>query len=483
MASNGAKEAILNGFIEKCQPARTPLLGFLEPDEEVRVCASDTDEIVNSLAEEFSPADLIESGLLAVQGDGTLTLVSALSGGTPFIVLRDAGTGQPYDLLTDTGCLAADALPIFQILRDAHTQQLLQEGPGLLVLAFSVAQVALLRSCGLASTLATGLDDFPLEHLDRLCETFGLSSLRSGLRMFPEERDAILGISTNPDVVDPLLPAMEAIGRDDENSESQTAPGTDAPSDNVPLETAQAYLVVLSWSPLQLSSAPPGALQAALDHLNELQRHLELDLEDIILWEVDEDFLERLQFIAERRSAALFRDVVRDAVEDSETRVADFGKEKPPVIGPPKEYASALARLQGASAAGRSGALTPIEKGYARKRVLQLLHEQVLGPLHEFALAAEDPVERNILVAFAELSTLFHLNSISLGEQLSRYTVQSMLEQGIQLPQDQYKNILAMAGRLIAMANVRQQCNPPKATIIEVTANDSPGFPRSPHSG
>ena len=65
--------------------------------------------------------------------------------GEPLIVLRDAETDEPYELLTDMGCLSAGTLPCFASLRDRHTRDCLERGAEDLFAAFSIWDAVVLR--------------------------------------------------------------------------------------------------------------------------------------------------------------------------------------------------------------------------------------------------------------------------------------------------------------------------------------------------
>ncbi len=118
-----------------------------------------------------------------------------------------------------------------------------------------------------------------------------------------------------------------------------------------------------------------------------------------------------------------------------------------------------------------------------RGDVQRLLNQQVVGPVRELALASSNPVERNLLMGFAELSNVFHMQTVVIGEQLNGRIADRGVERGGQLPEDQFKHLMAMADRLIGMARATERCKQPRATIIESKTIDSPNVPRLPHSG
>ncbi len=454
-------------------------LGFIEAEEDVWECPPDPDEIISVLAAEFSTEDLIESRIAVAEEDGRIVLAPALTGGASFVVLRDADSGHAYELLTDAGCPSADALPVFEILRDARTQQLLEQGSGELVVACDVENVALLRACGLPATLATGLDELPLEQAERFSESFESAAFRRGRLMSQEgiREDLENPLEGHPE--DPLSRMMRNMVNGEEASAEQPATCDDSGSVNSSTEPVESQLVFLGWTPSELSSAAPPPLSAVVDHLRQLERFLDVCLDDIGLWEADEETIERLRFIAERRSAAIFKQALLDAAENIDACIGQFGEAQLPAIGPPNDYTTALIRFQESSSAeDRSGWLDQNQTSKAWRDVQRLLCQQVVGPLRELALATLDPVQRNLLMGFAELSHVFHLQSVVMGEQLSR----RIAERGGEVPEDQFKKWMALTDRLIGMAKATERCSQPTATIIESNTSNSPSFPRLPHS-
>ena len=458
-------------------------LGFLEVDEEVYVCPLEPAEVVRALNEDFSIEDLVDSGILVAAEGEAVALAPALTGTASFVVMRDAVTHQPYELLTRKGCLFAEALPVFEILRDGRTQDLIEDGTGDLFVAFDLEQVVMLRACGLPATLAQGLDDLPLEYVEQFCESFAVTRSRSDRLVSREEIEDEHRSQSECHPEDPIRRMMRDRMNDDVGGAGQAA-DCDAPSStDVSASPISARLVFLGWTPMEISNAVPLQLKAIVDHLHQLQRFMGVELYDIGLWEVNEETIERLRFIAKRNSSVIFKEAMRDAA-DNTIGILQFGKKKSVAIVPPNNYTTALARLLGCSS-GEGGIRLPgpNQRNEAWRDVQRLLSQQVVGPLRELALATSNPIDRNLLMSLAELSNVFHLQSVAMGEQLSRRIAECGIESGGQLPEDQFKNLMAMADRMIGIARATEKCNQPRTTVIESRVIDSPSFPRLPHSG
>jgi hypothetical protein len=167
--------------------------------------------------------------------------------------------------------------------------------------------------------------------------------------------------------------------------------------------------------------------------------------------------------------------------------IVGFGEEeeKPKQLGPPTDYPTALARLQAARFDENKSIPTGPDE---RKRVWQscqrLLYEQVVGPLMEDAMAAANPIERTLRLGVAELSHVFHIQTVLLAEKLNRQIAERGIDRVDALPEEQLKNLMAMADRLLNITKGIERWSPPsQTTIIQSKVLNSPTTPRLPHSG
>lgn len=468
MPSCESKSKIIERFLALCQRSTDKPLGFLEMDEDVHVSPSDPADAVNALRAEIPLEDLLDSGLLAEEEGGSVSLAPPLAGGKSFIVLRDADTGQPFELLTRAGCLAADKLPVFEILRDGRTRQLLEQSSEKLFVAFDLEDVLMLRACGLAATLAVGLDDLPPACVEQFNESFGLKHLRKELSPSHEQI--------------PAASEAQAEAAPEEAGGDPTARSTSG-SGHVQAEPVRATLVLLGWAPAELSGEPPAQLPATIEHLQQLERYMDADLINIELWNMDEESVARLRFIAAYGNSTIFKNALHEEAEEIYDGIAGFGEESTSATEPPQDYTTALARLH-ESGLSQSGALGP--NPYSSQSVWRdtrrLLDQQVVTPLRELALTTHNPLRRALLMGCADFSHLFHMQSILIDEQLSRRIADRGLGKGVSLPKDQIRNLTAIADRLIGLAKAAQTCHQPPTTIIETRAIDSTAFPRLPRS-
>ncbi|SFJ41887.1 hypothetical protein [Planctomicrobium piriforme] len=470
---HATKPTILEQFLEHCQRPSHKLLGFLEPDADVWTLPQDPAAVVEELKKTFATVDLISSGLVCAAKEGSLVLVPAISNGACIVVCRDAATLRPFELLTASGCLDADALPVLEVLRDARTRRLLQQGTGDLVAAFDLEQVVLLRACGIPATLAYGLNAVPLEQLDQLCKSFDLSWTGGGQSRLGTAAGAEHGQESEDHPDDPIRRLL----RNKTSGGPALCPPTFPPAAATPLKAIEARLAVLGWMPLELANAVPLPLRSIIDHFQQLERFLGFDMQGISLWEADEEMIARLKFIANSASAAIFIEALHDAADEGVISLTQFGKPKPEPKGPANDYSTALAQLheraQMDAGHGMSGARSLQEAWCDYQR---LLNQQVIDPLRAEALAAGTSQESNLLMAQAELSHLLHLQAAALTTQLH-------CRREEQLPAEQFKNLMATTDRFVSVVKATVQCGRPKTAMFPSRTLGAQNFPRLPRFG
>ena len=342
-------------------------------------------------------------------------------------------------------------------------------------------------AAGLPATLAKGLHDLPLDDVDQFCDSFSLGRDRSERH---RESDAC---DDQDETEDQPMDPVRALGL---RLAGQTAPEQSATGENgdenlsgvggagaLPVKTRLAFV---GWSPAALGVDIPGNLKSIAEHFAKLDRFMGVELYDLGLWLPEGEEIERLRFFAENRQTDLFRETMLDSAYDVSS-IVGFGKEeeKPKQLGPPTDYPTALARLQAARFDENKSIPTGPDE---RKRVWQscqrLLYEQVVGPLMEDAMAAANPIERTLRLGVAELSHVFHTQTVLLAEKLNRQIAERGIDRVDALPEEQLKNLMAMADRLLNITKgIERWSPPPQTTIIQSKVLNSPTTLRLPHSG
>jgi hypothetical protein len=235
---------------------------------------------------------------------------------------------------------------------------------------------------------------------------------------------------------------------------------------------------------LELSDTVPAPLKALVDHLQQLERFLEIELDDIGLWPANEEMIARLRFIADRGNSAYFREALVDAAANNDTGIDQFGEEQALATAPSEHYTTALARLRESGLSERGTGWSDQDLRHETWREVRRLHdEQIVAPLRASALATGDPLQRILLMACAEISEVFHMQSFAVAEQLSRGIAGRGAERGGQMPADQFQNLMATTDRLIAVAKAAKTCQPPPATSAAPQPIQLTSVPRLPHCG
>jgi hypothetical protein len=447
-----ATTQILTRFLAECKKPAELLLGFLAADDDVRTGPPDPAAVIGRLAEEFPVEELLASGV-AVRGEGDVLAIAAGLVEGPFIVLRHALSREPFDLLTDRGCLT-DALPALQAVADFRTQKLFAAADDILYAAFCVADVILLRACGLAATLVHGLDSWPIVRIDRLCQAFDLT-----IEKTHDQGDSGAGDDTWDD---------DTSGDDDEDEDD---------TQRCPENQVRPRLVVVAWTPSALSPAVPVQLEPVMNYFQLLHKHMGLELLDLLLWKADNSVLERLQFFCDHRCKKRFRRTLADSADT--VRVCGLGPAQAMTLDLPLDYPAAVARLHEASADPDRCSLQQWKIMW--NDVEKQLNAQVLAPLRVSAMRAEDPIARNLLVATAQVSHLFHIQALLANEQVLRSVSQGGVA-AIELPAEQCQRVLALADRVLKMTQEAERCIQPTISILPMPSLELPFIPRLPHS-
>ena len=316
-------------------------------------------------------------------------------------------------------------------------------------------------------------EELPLEDVDRFCESFSLTCRKSD-RVLSRER--VKTENGNQPQSRPNNPIP--------SSTSTTTDVGQPVESGSPAATIRAQLVFVGWTPSRLSDAVPSELKDVVDYFKQLNRFMRVDLYDLGLWNPDEETIERLRFIADRRSVVIFQEAFLDAADNIGAGMASVGQEQPRSLGPPADYPAALARLHELSSSDRSSqSLGPDQRRLAWGDVQKFLNQQVIHPIREYALATHHPIERSSLMGIAELSRVFHTRVVLINEKLNWQISERGIEHVDPLPDDQLKDLLATADRIINMTKVTERCSQPRAAILQSKTIDSQTFPRLPHSG
>ena len=404
-----------------------------------------------------------ESGLTRRSANGQLALHPCLAASAVgIILLRDSSTGGFRDLLTPTGCIFTERLPLFEVLTDQHTHRVLCGPQRQVWLTEHFADIVLLRSLGLAAAPLVGLAGASANQMEMLGQFYGVTRTLS-LRELEEASEAAL----DPDAADDETPTQEL----DPDNLLNLLPGRQRSTSTMPLppggdptfifagsnhggnkEEDHVPLGLVMWSLHSLSLAESPQARRAIDSLTELQTHRGLEIDHIDLWAPRESDLATLQFALARRESEWIKAALLDSLHMG---LRSLDVVMPAVIKPPLDMAAALDQLQEAL-------LDPAKDNSRNRRrealvsYLRAAGRQLGGPILRRAQATLDPLERSLWMQFAELNTIFLSRSPIAREQLLQGFAPGGSESST--PNKSVPELLAVSRQLVTLAKEIRKC-------------------------
>ncbi|OAI47570.1 hypothetical protein AYO44_01450 [Planctomycetaceae bacterium SCGC AG-212-F19] len=351
-------------------PAVPPLWEFVGPGSDWRASVNNGPATLAALQQQFSLPELQAARLVHRAANGSARLAPGLCDPTGGIVaLRGNAGAHPYALFTSAGYHSPTGNMLAEALIDHRIAAGVRE-TGLVFAPDVIADVGLLRQLDLPAILSPDWPSLPWDQLQFANESF-----------------------RGPDYTPPVHPALVA---------------ADAAPESVPpaaVAAGQPTLVLLAWSIAALHREPSPEQLATIAFLIKLRRTLSWALPGIMVWRPSVACLDRIRLLADYEHAAGIRELLLESsaeLEDIEDYALPEGVEAAPDLVTLE--ADLIARLRaGAGGRGMTGPIRAAEAAH-RHAVVQQLTE----PLRAWALAASDPVIRNLGVELADLEQLHH---------------------------------------------------------------------------
>jgi hypothetical protein len=469
------RSEIYHKVFERCAAFALPApWDFLVPDPDCRGPIPDPDATLAALQNEFTDDQLVDARVIERLPENRVRLSPVLvypTGGV--VALRDEPGRKPFELLTCAGALSGRDLPVFASMRDARTKDLATGNArcNALYVTCEIREVALLRSVGLAASMASGLDERSLETFRRLSQTpeFSLTepskayqeAMAAGAAELDAEvaadADALAGANsdvaanpTTPAAPDPAMPPVP------EKYVSGTPPQHTATwSSDEPLR------VLLGWRPLVLTlECPswPGLLAAELDLA---EQYLRLDFADMHVWRPVPEYLEKLKYLLKFRDEPLIRECLSGQYGDHFSIAAV----RPDPAGPSKNrppFMKAWDDLQDRLDEDRKHQRLSEEGDEGLRTYERLAEEELVRPLEDWALAHSDAQVRNAGVELAYVCRLLHRLKPWLQEELSMRG-EAFFRRKHTLPQDLLREYMKLVGqftRLLSILGQRRDASP-----------------------
>lgn len=459
-------------FIAQCEPHQfEEPWDFLPSHDDVRCLPAEPASLMMELREAYSEDALIEAGVAEFGEDGSLRVRAKLNApGEPVVVVRDHCTDSVVDMLTETGSVFEKELPIFSASVEKPLLLVPDRADCEVLLAFSLEDLAVLRVCGIAASLAAGVECLCPTDVDRLCEAFNLNrrqSARIEECQSVADEEAEEQSSGNVDPADWLARFRKM---DCDARTRQIASNEDA-DDEEPLGKR---LVLVAWSPATLDIRLPSGFDAVANHFKELEKYMGLDVSEVHVWKPTAEDLERLQFVMRYRDVGSAQGVLLDSLYDHVQSIERFGKDQPKRITVPADFPAAVVMLREALSANGSDCDKVQDQRDALQHVERLLHQQVVQPLMVEAMESRGASERALGLAAAHLIQMFLGQGVMINARIAKRITEKGLAGLDALPLEEIKGLLELADRVTKLFRELDRCRESTINVIQLSAVPQP---------
>jgi len=369
------------------------------------------------LTQQFPAAELLASGV-ARQVDGNLVLNPVLAAEDPGLIVLRKADGVAFDIVTAAGCVSG-APPIFKVHHDRVAKRGIAASPrrGVFV-TFSMLDMVLLRSLGVAVAPAAHLQSLRLRQLWRLL--------------------ALVGGTAEGDI------PQQAIELPTDEPEDRRTSGSTRPD-----HPAEFTLAIVAATISARTANAPVALPAVARYLSRAERNLGFLWRGIQVWYPTPRDLETLRFRWHLRSAGALRSFF--VTHPGTFPLKDFQRLNPsPTKGPTpaKKYFELLANLQ-------TKPIDPLDipailrnPQAAQQTYDAFIERQFLMPMVEKAMETANPEERARLMQISTLLRLHHGITPAILDMLRRSTEDIRNNGGQFLPTDTFRQFDHLHARL-----------------------------------
>ncbi len=344
----------------------------------------DREELLRRLLERFTRRELLRARVVQTDSDNGVALSGFLTTNDSYLcALQKPRAKKPFDLLAGGGGTLLGKLPTLAALDDEEFLARLKREGGRLFLAESAADVAILRSFGLPAAPSHEVERLGGKRLEKFCAKMGL----------------------------PLIGRLE--------NGSDAAPPKSRRKREQPTGPRIPWsLILVNWRPSQLNLDDVPAMLEIRSHLLALAERLGIPLDDFAIWKPSVVWLAGLRHALECGDPALVRELARGGFEDDCVMLDRW-----PLIEPqePRTFLEAISATHPPKDQFDRGTASP-----DRHLIERLLHRDVIEPMLKPEDEMTGPLERNLRVALAELSRVFHLSpwqsadgSVALRERLA----------------------------------------------------------------
>jgi hypothetical protein len=427
---------ILEMVLTLCPPFQmSPLWPRIPVDSDARLTPLSPLSLLGFLLADFPFDELLASGIIVPGADGNPSLNPKLSAAnTPVLGLRDAASGEFFDLVTPHGLVCGDGPSAFAAARDLHTVSALRvwdeslpawdECEPMLFVASDLRDVIIFRSLGLPAALGDGFDylgaaqveglhchfewwhERGKEDVVRPAESFAVATENPAP---PQQLEVCPDADADDDSADDAAAdGDDAHDTDDDAAADDAADDADEDDDEDDNVGARPNLMFVGWSLWTLSFVEPGMYHDALRAFFALEQQHDLGLLQVFAWNPTPDWGQELRVACERGAII---DVRKAIVASTLAHASDLFSLKKQAARPPEipidTLGAAREQLLTAFAAGRSDFTAPNRQQKAVADYRRIVERDLIRPLLD-GLEEADAIDRNALATAGSLLRTYY---------------------------------------------------------------------------
>lgn len=397
--------------------------------------------LLEQLQGKFAVGDLINSGVVRRDDDGSVVLHPALSSPDSVLwALYAKPKSPPFQIVADLQYVRKMPAPFAAPFQDFRTATLIKHRDDRVAVAFSMSDLAILRSLEIPSIPACGLYRLDRPDLERFC------------RVLKIVRDDVIDFPTGKPVPD---------------------------------TTGGRSLVLIDWSVERMEACVQTHAEELWSYWTDLKRHLKLAIADFLRLQPTTAELAAQRCLVEHG----WWDQVREEILDGHhVNARSLHIEK----SPPRPLHATLsdARSNYRRKLSSPDPLNPRGAAAARLQawadVQTHYEQQLLEPLIQLACDTHDPLERNLLLMMADVCRLLHPQMAQLSERVSRVYGEHGV--GGAISQEEFQQLIAVMDRMMALHQGIQTCRKNqlfsknrrrRLNMLGGTAGESTSHPKS----
>ena len=269
---------------------------------------------------------------------------------------------------------------------------------GALLVAFSMADLVALRLVGIPATMACGLQQLTGDYLVDFCRSFGLGT--AGTKACTEQ-DSMSRAESRPTGI--VATGSAATSMDQEPDRVATNPP----------RSPSLRLVIVNWVPSELRREEPAQQQKVRSRLRDLEKHLQLPLDEVLVWTPAIEDVERVKFCLANSGREQVRAAILDSLDGGLVQATDTEDQ----FTLPNDLPGIWTALRETSLHGSRNSRLEKQLWDEYER---MIHVELVEPLVRQAQQEPDPENRARLLGIAVINRLLHPTAELYSANLTR---------------------------------------------------------------